>query len=1015
MKHYWKSLEALEKNPEFEAAMQKEFLHTPEELSADVEADEKSGVSRREFLRLMGASVVMASAAACTRRPVEKIVPYLNKPQEITIGIPNWYASTCGECPAACGLLVKTREGRPIKLEGNNEHPLNQGKMCARGQASILNLYDPDRLKGPMKNNNGSFKETTWEEADKTLQEVFKNIQNKKGSIRLLTGHIPSPATRRLIQEFLGRFENAKQVVFEPLSLEEVSRGQEASYGTPVVPHYHIDKAKILVSFGADFLDTWLSPVEFTNRFAKNRKLKNGSMSKFVCFESIASLTGSNADLRIPVKAGDELKIALALAHELGAPIAADTDGVDRKMIRQLALELKKYPGETLVLGGGYANKGPDGLALQIVCNFINSVLGNDGSTIDAQNSPSLQAGGSYEELFKLIDEMANAQVDLLLIYKTNPAYILPKHFKFEEAVQKVPLVVDFADREDETAALAHWILAENHYLESWGDAEPLKGLFSLFQPTIRPLYNTRSFQETLLAWSPPPLNPLPQGEGKKRETPPPLEGEGRLSAGSVAEGEGWHDYLKKFWQENIYARSGALVPFELFWESALRSGVVDLRRGSGHAPRPFNANALTALKIPGEDNALHLMVYPTIPAYDGRSANNSWLKELPDPVTKITWSNFISVAPEKAKELKIKDGDVVKVKTANAELKAVVHLQPGQPKEVVSIPLGFGRTKAGEVGNEIGTNAFQFISKSKNGDLVWFTQDVEIHPTGEWVQLAKTQIHDHMHGRPIVQETTLAEYQKDPKAGNENPTHLPSMWSKHKYEGYRWGMAIDLNSCTGCSACVIACQAENNIPVVGPERVKRGREMHWIRIDRYYEGDEKNPKVAHQPMLCQHCENAPCETVCPVLATVHDDEGLNVQIYNRCVGTRYCNNNCPYKVRRFNWFEYLRETPAPLAMVFNPDVTVREKGVMEKCTFCHQRIQEGKNKAKDFGVEVKDGEIQSACQQTCPAEAIVFGNLNDPESRVSKMAKSDRGYHVLADLNTVPSITYLTKVRNEG
>ncbi|OGQ04035.1 MAG: hypothetical protein A2W61_08180 [Deltaproteobacteria bacterium RIFCSPLOWO2_01_44_7] len=990
-KNYWQSLEELAETPELEEVQGKEFLYTPEELATQDQSDEKSGVTRREFLRLMGAGLVMASAAACTRRPVEKIVPYLNKPEEVTLGVANWYASTCGECPAACGILAKTREGRPIKLEGNPDHPMNKGGLCARGQASILNLYDPDRLKGPLQKVGDNWEAASWDKVDETLASLIKGVQEKGGQIRLLTGHVVSPSTRQLIQEFLSGVPNAKQIVFEPLGLEDLMKGQEACYGQSVLPRYRFEKAKMVVSFGADFLDTWLSPVEFTNRFSKTRKLAKGEMSKFVCFEPLLTVTGTNADLHVPVRPGDELKIALSLVRSLTTDstvssvlgvfslekVAKET-GIDAKVLQEVVDHLSKHKGESLILGGGTFAKGNYGRALHIVVNYLNTILNNDGATLDAQNSPSRQSSGSVEELIALIDEMHNGKVDLLLVYNTNPNFSLPRGLRFEEGLKKVPVVVSFADRVDETAKNAHWVLPVPHALESWGDAEPQAGLFSLFQPTIAPLYDTRSFQESLLKWT-----------GKNAN---------------------WHDYLKNYWQENVYRRAGSPILFETFWETSLRDGVVNTVKGAGsHAPRAFNTEALldVASKLVygnAKATGIYLISYPTIPLYDGRHANNSWLMELPDPVTKITWRNYVSLSPAKASELHLKEGDVLKVKTDQHEGELPLHIQPGLHKDVAAVPLGFGRSQVGRVANEIGVNAFLFGSLSQ----------VTLAPTGKWIKLAATQQYHSIEGRPIIKETTLEEYKKDPKAGNEGGVPLPSMWSGHKYEGHRWGMAIDLNSCTGCSACMIGCQAENNIPVVGEKRIKQGREMHWIRIDRYYSGEKENPEVSHQPMLCQHCENAPCETVCPVVATLHDDEGLNVQVYNRCVGTRYCSNNCPYKVRRFNWYEYLKDLGGPLAYALNPDVTVREKGVMEKCTFCTQRIQAGKEAAKDLGKKVSDGDIKTACQQSCPAEAIVFGDLNDPESQIAKLTKDPRGYKVIEDLNTKPQITYLTKVRNK-
>lgn len=992
MKTHWKSLEELSGFPEFQ-----------------VDDDDKNGVTRREFLKFMGASLVMAGVATACRRPVEKIVPYLNQPEEITPGIANWYASTCGECPSACGLLAKTREGRPIKLEGNPEHPMNRGGLCARGQASLLNLYDPDRLKNPVKKGaDGRWEALSWQKADEGIQNILKAIREKKGKVRLLTDTIVSPSTQKLLNEFLAPFGDAKQISFEPLSLENLAAAQKDSYGEAIVPRYRFDQADYILSFGADFLDTWISPVEFAKQFSKGRKPSDGKMSRFVAFESVPTATGSNADLHIPVAFGEELKIALALAHEVStrempggaatgaltpyaAEAVAEQTGVDAQILKRIAKELWNHRGRSLVLGGSTAPSGAEGKALHVAVNFLNSILGNDGKTIDAKNSPSLQgapqSAGGRAALDEWISELKNGGVDCLFIHKTNPSYVLGE--EFDQALEKAGVVVRLSDRIDETALKAHWVLPLSHFLESWGDAEPQRGLYSLVQPSIQPLYETRSFPEILLGWM-----------GNKIS---------------------WHDTLQNFWKENIFPKAGGFVSFTAFWETALRGGVFDTRKSlNGHAPRSFDPAALQAAahqlpsvlrQIPAKNTGAGpmLVAYPTIPHYDGRSQNNGWLMELPDPVTKITWRNYVSIAPKKAAELGLKEGDVVRVRNEKFTAELPVHLQPGLHEKVFAVPLGFGHTQIGRVGNGVGVNAFRFGAAAA----------ASLEKTGGWIRLASTQQHHSLEGRPIVHETTLKEYQKNPAAGNE-PVPLPTMWSGHKYEGYRWGMAIDLNACTGCSACMIACQAENNIPVVGEKQILKGREMHWIRIDRYYSGDADNPETLNQPMLCQHCENAPCETVCPVVATLHNEEGLNVQAYNRCVGTRYCSNNCPYKVRRFNWFEYLRSLETPMSMVLNPDVTVREKGVMEKCSFCVQRIQEGKDKAKDLSTKevtrkVLDGEIQTACQQSCPAEAIIFGDLNDPESRVSQLAKNPRGYNVLAELNARPSITYLTKVRNKA
>lgn len=984
-KNYWKSLEELAQTPEFKENLGKEFLDTPIR-----EGYENDGVSRREFLKLMGASLVMASAVACTRRPVEKIVPYLNQPEEITPGKANWYTSTCGECSAGCGVLVKTREGRPIKLEGNKSHFMNDGGLCARGQASLLNLYDPDRLQSPVQKEGADWKGIAWEEADRAVLQLLKEAKESGTKVRFLSDTVISPSVKNLFKEFQSGQGNADWVTFDPLSCEELIDAQRDCYGEAILPRYRFSRAEMVVSFGADFLDTWISPVEFTSGFARLRKIRNGKMSRFVAFEASPTVTGTNADLHIPVKPGEEVKIALSLAYEihrlgntlLGAGLeaysvdrVAKEVNIEASLIRSTAAELWKNRGQSLVVGTGSSRHGAASKALHVVVNLLNSMLGNDGKTIDTKIRPSHQSQGSYALLANLIQEMERGEVSLLVIHRVNPLFFLSKDFLFEAALSKVGKVVRIADRVDETALKADYVLPLSHFLESWGDSEPQKGRVAIVQPTIRPLYNTRSFGEMLLAFS-----------------------------GKPASSQDWYRTLRETW-ENVLGYN---------WSEGLEKGMMSDTSETAHAPRIFNENALQGLRMPAASVAgLQLVLFPSISQFDGRYANNSWLQELPDPVTKITWRNYLMMAPSAAKDRGLKEGDVVAIETKGFTSELPIHVQPGIHPEVVAMPLGFGRTAVGQLGNGLGVNGFQHVSREAE---VAFTQPVKITKTGKWIKLASTQSHHSMEGRNIVKETTLKEYQKDPHAGNTPSLVLPSMWSKHEYKGHRWGMTIDLNACTGCSACVIACQAENNIPVVGEKQIKKGREMHWIRIDRYYEGtDSDNPEVLNQPMLCQHCENAPCETVCPVVATVHSDEGLNMQTYNRCVGTRYCANNCPYKVRRFNWHEYLRGLEAPLAMALNPDVTVREKGVMEKCTFCVQRIQEQKDEVKAAGRSLKDKEIQTACQQSCPAQAIAFGDTNDPDSEVSKNRKNSRGFHVLEELNVLPQVTYLTKVRNVG
>jgi molybdopterin-containing oxidoreductase family iron-sulfur binding subunit len=1004
-------------DPKIQEKRSQEFFEKPVEWLEQMDKSAAGEVARRDFLTVMGASMAMAGAA-CARRPVHKIIPYVVKPEEITPGVANWYASTCTACGGACGVLVKTREGRPIKVEGNPEHPISNGATCLRCQASVLSLYDPDRLRAPVtrSRDGGPSREISWADADSAIAPKLKSARN----VRLLTGPVRSPSQRKLIGEWLATFPNGKHVECDPLALEELWESQELSYGAAVVPHYRFDRANVVVSLGADFLGGWLSPVEYARDWASLRKLHgtnpaSAKLSKVYCFEPTVTITGASADERFAVRPGDERRLALALAHALiigrkRSPLAGDADiadalkgyspedvgaatGVSPAKLRQIADELWEARGSSLVVAGSVQAKTPGALGLQVAVNLLNSALGNDGSTIDGVASVSAP-GGSYSAVAKLIAEMKAGQVDALVVHGTNPNFTLPRVFLgFDEAVSKVPLVVAISDREDETARLADYVLPSLHDLESWGDFSPRKGIYSLQQPTIAPLYDSRAFEDTLLAW---------------------------LKAGGKARAADYHEYLMANWRETLFRESGASGSFELFWEGALRDGVLLLGPKASGGARAFRPTSLAKLgghdlDAAGGDVVLSLYSMPKLG--DGRMANNPWVQEAPDPISSITWDNFLNVSPQYAKKLDLHNDDVVDVTAGGVTVQLPVNVQPGMHPGVVSVAVGYGRRAAGKVGDGAGVDVYPFVNVV--GDrLVFAGQPVFVSKSMKFYKLARTQNHTLTENRPVINDVVLAQYRANPAAAMETNPELrletvPSIWPKHEYKGYRWGMAIDLNSCTGCGTCVVACQAENNIPVVGRDQVRVSRQMQWIRIDRYYSGSADAPQVIFEPMLCQHCENASCETVCPVLATVHDDEGVNVQVYNRCVGTRYCQNNCPYKVRRFNFFDSWKSYTGNMNLAWNPDVTVRTRGIMEKCSFCLQRVREAKDTAKDRGERVADGVIKPACVQTCPTEALVFGDMNDPETRVSKLQRDQRAFRVLENLNNKPSISYLTKVRN--
>lgn len=999
------------------------------ELYSDprTEALQDGEFSRRDFLKLMGISSVLAGAAACAKRPVETIVPYLNRPEEVTPGKAIWYASTAVDGANQVGVLVKTREGRPIKLEGNPDHPLSRGALDATTQAALWNLYDPDRLQQPewREQRGAKASAVSYADFDARVQAAVRAATAKGQKVRVLTGLGAGPSATRVLRDFVSAQGNAQHVVYESINAEELVWAQAACYGQAVLPRYRFDQAQLVMSLGADFLGTWGTPVSQARDWAATRALldhRTATMARLVCFEPTLTLTGTNADERFPVRSLDLIKIALGLLHEFvvmrrvatlneGIPgwlqpyrlseMAAQT-GVPAATLQRLADELWAQRGHALVVGG-LLTGGP-GRLLQVVINLLNSVLDNDGRSVDWAERPSQLGGGAYADLQTLIGEMQAGEVAVLIMAATNPVYSLPRTSGFTEALTRVGTIIHVTDRADETSVFSHGVIPVSHFLESWGDSEAPAGVYGLMQPTIAPLYDTRTWGAHLLAW-----------QGK---------------AASEAANAAWYDVVRETWRTLVAPAVGSVVPFEVFWQASLRRGVVMAARASAGA-RPVQvptemAEWLRTLFVSDQHQAMRpgqieLVCYPSLALRDGRVANNSWLQELPDPISKITWDNYLNVAPALAQARGWDEGEVVTVQlgsTGDRLVRVPVHIQPGMPKEVVSIALGYGREVAGRVGTGVGVRVHD-LGEPHSAGIQWAGLPVQLATTGQRVRLAVTQGHHRVEGRPILQETTFAAFQRDPASGalpHQGP--LPSFWAPHAYPGRKWGMAIDLSACTGCSACMIACQVENNLPVVGKQQVFKGREMYWISIHRYYAGSEDNPTVVHQPMLCQHCDKAPCETVCPVLATIHSDEGLNVQVYNRCVGTRYCANNCPYKVRRFNWFDYgARHSPdlawqSPLEMVLNPDVTVREKGVMEKCTFCIQRIRGAKEEAKRSGQPIPDGRIQTACQQSCPTQAITFGDQHDAQSQVAVRFQDPRGYRVLAELNTLPQVAYLTKVR---
>lgn len=968
-KKYWRSIDELKSTPEFLESVQDEFP------AANKEAQNEGGVDRRDFLKLMGFGVA-AVATACSRMPVKKSIPYLVQPDDIVPGKAYWYASVCAACPASCGILVKTREGRPIKIEGNRESSVGQGGLCAAGQSSVLDLYDSSRLKSPTK----SGKSLSWEDWQKETLGVLK----KAKGIELVTSPVVSPTTKALLQDFKSQY-GAQHVIYEPASQSALIEAHEAGFGKRLVPHYQFHKAKTVVSLGADFLGTWISPVEFAKQYSQARKAEGAKtqMLQHFQFESRLSLTGSNADIRVPMKPSQQKMAVLVLAdlvlRQLGqggvAQVGMAKLGHLKKDIKKAVAALVANAGHSLVVSS-LAD-----LEVQKLILKVNRALGNYGQTL-VVDRPSYQSAAVEQDFVDMIGRLKAGQSDVVVFVDVNPVYDFSGAKALNAALKKAK-VVTFAARSHETASASQYVGPLAHSLETWNDAEPVHGQYHLAQPTIRSIYGAKPWQETLLHWL-----------GKKQDY---------LAA------------IKAHWQAQVYPLQSRFLIFDAFWRQSVHDGVAKVRKSALSLGRtnvvPNTAKILKASQ--SRKSGLELEGFSSVALREGQDANNPWLQELPDPITKVTWENTANVSFKDAKVLGLKDGDVARVEVGGKAIELPVVVQPGQAVGSVSIALGYGHKKFGKVADGVGANVFPLL----NGG------NVKLVKTGRFSKLAQTQIHYLTEGRPIVRDATLKDYKKNPAAGNPKTRDLVMLWEQKTSSHNAWGMAIDLNACIGCSACSIGCQSENNVPVVGKEEVANQREMSWIRIDRYYKGDVNAPEVAFQPMMCQHCANAPCESVCPVLATVHSEDGLNQQVYNRCVGTRYCANNCPYKVRRFNWFDYAHNKEFDYYMndntgrlVLNPDIVVRSRGVMEKCSMCVQRIQEKKLEAKKAGKPLNSDDIQLACQQSCPSDAIVFGDLNDPKSRISQAVKKDkREYTVLGELNVKPAVHYLTKVRNKG
>lgn len=987
--------------------------------------------TRRDFLKYFGFTVSSAAIlAACNKAPVRNVIPYAFKPAEVVPGTANWYSSTCNACSAGCGTIVKVREGRPVKVEGNPDNKINNGALCAVGHAELLSLYDKARYEGPLKDKAN----IEIGALDKEVMASLNEISLANEEIVILTSTVNSPSTRGAIKEFINKYPTSKHIQYEEFSSYAIQAANEKSFGKLVLPSYRFDKANVIVSFGADFLGTWISPVQFTQQYTAGRKAING-MSRHIQFETNLSLTGSNADVRVPITPSQEgiylLNLYNKIASSTGAPaLAATTIEGPVNMIENTAKELLANKGKSIVVSGS------NDINVQLLVNAINSALENIGTTVDMTNY-SKQKMSDDAAMEQFVNDLSEGKVKAVIVYGANPSYNYYNATKFNEGLKKAKLSISLATTHDETADNCMYVMPSHHTFESWNDHEAIAGQYSLTQPTIAPIFNTRQAQETLLAWS-----------GVNTD---------------------FYGFIKQTWASN---HSG--VDFNAVLEKGYLAGaavIEDLKPSKSikatktviATTTTANANldsAATSLVKLDADNKgkVQVKLYEKVGLRQGRMSNNPWLQELPDPISKVTWDNYVASSIVYASKNNLADGNLVTLKGGSVATEIPFLRQPGQANNTLSIAVGYGRPrydKAGVPTEVIGKNVYGLVT-FVNGAYSYISYESSIEKASGSYTLAQTQTHHTLEGRDHYRSTSLSKYTANPKSFQKQ-IEVISLWEERDYRGHKWVMAVDLNACTGCGSCVVACNNENNVPVVGRDQVGRGREMHWMRIDRYFTFEEfdtdgakdryrsdfysdlkvdtdhdgaanekisdeafENVSVGFQPMMCQHCGHAPCESVCPVLATTHSGEGLNQMTYNRCIGTKYCANNCPYKVRRFNWYRFNDNDKFDYQfnndlgkMVINPDVTVRTRGVMEKCSFCIQRIQDAKLTAKRENRTIVDGDMKTACQQTCPSGAIVFGDINDKNSEVHKLFNNERAYHVLEDIGVQPSVKYMGKVRN--
>lgn len=1029
-KTYWKGIEQLKNDPAFVKNAESEF---PEFLPIKDSSDN----SRRDFLKMMGFGLAAVSTAAC-EAPVKYAIPYVDKPVDVDATLANYYASTYSMGSDYCSVVVKTREGRPIKIDGNKYSKISAGCTSSQVESSVLTLYDRQRLQFPMLNN----KESNWRDVDNFVKEGF----SKKGlnKIYIVSHSVNSPSTLDVINKFSKKFD-INHVEYDTSSYSGMLDANQESFGKRNIPFYDFSKAKTIVSFGYDFLGSSFNHDLFNQQFTKQRVVNRDKreMSRLYTFESNLSLTGANSDHRIPIKSSHSKIYIAELWNILNSKIGSGRDSISFSKTKKslLKLDILNKVADDLIqnLGSSLVISSSNDKSVQSVVIMINELLRSYGKTIDLNRCYNIRKGDD-SKMAEFVTDLESKSVHGVIFLNSNPVYNHYLSPRIKDALDNVPLKVSTSDRIDETSILCDVIAPDSHFLESWNDYEPIDNYFSFGQPAIRRIFDTRQHQDSFLKW--------------------------------IDSKDNYFSTLKNNWRKKQKLLKSN-EPFQIFWDRLLHDGVAEIveekSRNLNPLPNIFKTRISEVSKISNlidnkiDNEGFELNLYHNLTVSDGIQSNNPWLQEMPDPISKVCWDNYISINPKDASKLQVKTDvgtmttNVLKIQTSEGSFEVPVIIQPGQAEGTIGLALGYGRKLAGPVGDGVGFDANQVLDKNSSIQNLTLS-NIKIENTFKDYRIAQTQTHDTIMAREsVIQETSLDQYKEDPYAGKyqfkvatskgyKKPEDV-TLWNGHEYKNHHWVMAIDLNACTGCGSCVIACQVENNIPVVGKEEVLNRREMSWLRIDRYYSSDAdvndlqglevaaENPDVTFQPMMCQHCNNAPCETVCPVAATTHSSEGLNQMTYNRCIGTRYCANNCPYKVRRFNWFKYHdnEQFDKNIAMnndlgkmVLNPDVTVRSRGVMEKCSFCVQKIQEGKLLAKSEKRRLKDGDVKMACGSACSTDAIVFGDVNDKDSRINNLLqvekidkatlklKEERAYAVLDEIRVSPNVWYLRKVRNK-